>query len=115
MCFCRFGGFKSLWLGACYDQAETLWHAMRDLVFTNRLIDASILKKDGTPRTAPKTGLPMTAPNWPKSHSGTLFVRGTGTDATDKPIEVNGIHMYRQNVWLKGIELVKQLDRIPYI
>lgn len=113
--FCRFRGFKSLWLGACYDQAETLWHAMRDLVFTNRLIDASILKKDGTPRTAPKTGLPMTAPNWPKSHSGTLFVRGTGTDATDKPIEVNGIHMYRQNVWLKGIELVKQLDRIPYI
>lgn len=113
--FCRFKGFKSLWLGTYYDQAETLWDAMRDLILTNQLVDAPVLKKDGTPRTTPKTGLPMTAPNWTKSHDGILFIRGTGTDATDKPVEVNGVRMYRQNVWLKGTELVKQLDRIPYI
>ena len=113
--FCRFKGFKSLWLGTYFDQAETLWNDMRDLIFTDQLVDAPVLKKDGTPRITPKTGLPMTAPNWPKSHDGILFIRGTGTDATDKPVEVNGVQMYRQNVWLKGTELVKRLDQIPYI
>ena len=113
--FCRFKGFKSLWLGAYCDQAETLWHDMRNLIFTDQLIDAPVLKKDGTPRITPKTGLPMTAPNWPKSNDGVLFVRGSGTDATDKPVEVNGIRMYRQNVWLKGKEIADKLETISFI
>lgn len=78
--------------------------------FSGRLVDAPILKKDGTPRLTPKTGIPMTAPNRPKSRGSILFVRGTGTDANDKPVTVNGIHMYRQNVWIKGIELANRLQ-----
>lgn len=112
---CRFMGFKVLWLGTYLDAARALWDGMRDLIFSDGLADAPVLKKDGTQRVAPKTGIPMTAPNWPKSRDGVLFVRGTGTDANDKPVEVNGIRMYRQNVWIKGMELTRYLDSVPYI
>lgn len=112
---CRFIGFKALWLGTYLDAARALWDGMRDLIFSGRLVDAPILKKDGTPRVTPKTGIPMTAPNWPKSRDGVLFVRGTGTDANDKPVTVNGVRMYRQNVWIKGKELVSQLGKSLYL
>ena len=107
---CRFMGFKTLWLGTYLGAAKALWDGMRDLIFSGRLVDAPILKRDGTPRVTPKTGIPMTAPNWPKSRDGVLFVRGTGTDANDKPVEVNGVKMYRQNIWVKGTELADRLE-----
>lgn len=115
LCRCRLVGFKVLWLGTYLDAAMALWDGMRDLIFSNGLVDAPILKKDGTPRLTPKTGIPMTAPNWPKSRDGILFVRGTGTDANDKPVTVNGIHMYRQNVWIKGTELADRLEGLAYL
>lgn len=115
LCQCHFMGFKTFWLGSYLDAARALWDGMRDLVFSSGLADAPVLKKDGTPRVTPKTGIPMTAPNWPKSRDGVLFVRGTGTDANDKPVEVNGIRMYRQNVWIKGMELTRYLNSVPYI
>lgn len=115
LCQCRFMGFKVLWLGTYLDTARALWGGMRDLIFSGRLVDAPILKRDGTPRMTPKTGIPMTAPNWPKSRDGVLFVRGTGTNANDKPVTVNGVHMYRQNVWIKGTELIEQLSTVLYL
>lgn len=115
LCRCRFMGFKTLWLGIHLDAARALWDGMRDLIFRDCLVDAPVLKRDGTPRVTPKTRIPMTAPNWPKSRDGVLFVRGTGTDANDKPVTVNGTHMYRQNVWIKGTELTKYLDSVSYI
>lgn len=115
LCQCRFMGFKVLWLGSHLDAARVLWDGMRDLIFSNGLVDAPVLKRDGTPRVTPKTGIPMTAPNWPKSRDGVLFVRGTGTDANDKPVEVNGVRMYRQNVWIKGKELVERLDAARFL
>lgn len=112
---CRFMGFKVLWLGTYIDAARALWDGMRDLIFSGRLVDAPILKRDGTPRVTPKTGIPMTAPNWPKSRDGILFVRGTGADANDKPVTVNGVRMYRQNVWIKGRELADRLEGLAYL
>lgn len=115
LCQCIFMGFKTLWLGTYLDAARALWDGMRDLIFSDGLVDAPVLKKDGTPRVTPKTGIAMTAPNWPKSRDGVLFVRGTGNDANDKPVTVNGVHMYRQNVWIKGKELAEQFGREPSI
>lgn len=115
LCQCIFMGFKTLWLGTYLDAARALWDGMRDLIFSDGLVDAPVLKKDGTPRVTPKTGIAMTAPNWPKSRDGVLLVRGTGNDANDKPVTVNGVHMYRQNVWIKGKELAKQFGREPSI
>lgn len=115
LCQCRFVGFKVHWLGTYLDAARALWDGMRNLVFSDGLVDAPVLKRDGTPRVTPKTGIPMTAPNWPKSRDGVLFVRGTGTDANDKPVTVNGVRMYRQNVWIKGTELANRLERLEYL
>lgn len=115
LCRCRLMGFKTLWLGAYLDAARALWDGMRDLIFSDGLVDAPVLKRDGTSRVTPKTGIPMTAPNWPKSRDGVLFVRGTGTDANDKPVTVNGVRMYRQNVWIKGIELTRKLCVTAYM
>lgn len=115
LCRCRLMGFKTLWLGAYLDAARALWDGMRDLIFSDGLVDAPVLKRDGTSRVTPKTGIPMTAPNWPKSRDGVLFVRGTGTDANDKPVTVNGVRMYRQNVWIKGIELTRKLGVTAYM
>lgn len=115
LCQCRLMGFKVLWLGTYLDAARALWDGMRDLVFSDGLVDAPVLKKGGTPRVTPKTGIPMTAPNWPKSRDGVLFVRGTGSDANDKPVEVNGVRMHRQNVWIKGIELTNRLEEFVYL
>lgn len=112
---CRFMGFKVLWLGTYLDAARALWDGMRNLIFSDGLVDTPILKRDGTPRVTPKTGIPMTTPNWPKSRDGVLFVRGTGTDASDKPVEVNGVKMYRQNIWVKGTELADRLEGLMYL
>lgn len=112
---CTFKGFKSLWLGTYLDAAKTLWADMRELIFSNKLKDEPILNKDGSVRLTPKTGVPMTAPNWPKSHEGDLFVRGTGSDAKHKPLEVNGIRMYRQNIWIRGVEIASKLAETPFI
>lgn len=47
---CRFIGFNTLWLGTYLDAARALWDGMRGLIFSDGLVDAPVLKKDGTPR-----------------------------------------------------------------
>ena len=57
----------------------------------------------------------MTAPNWPKSRDGALFMRGTGADASDKPIVVNGVRMYRQNIWAKGTVIARMVAEAEFV
>ena len=52
----------------------------------------------------------MTAPNLPKSKNHMVFLRGTGANSDDKPVEINGVRMYRQYVWLKGSAIVDFLN-----
>ena len=54
--------------------------------------------------------LVYTAPNFPKSSEGVIFVRGDSSDSTQKPETVNGISMYRQYIWIKGSYLAQKLD-----
>lgn len=112
---CRLLGFKLLWLGSYLDEARRLWDGMRSLVFEGRLVDVPVLARDGSPRLTPKTRVPMSAPNWPKSADGDLFVRGAGSDALEKPVEVAGVRMYRQHVWVKGTAIVRMLARQPFV
>ena len=53
----------------------------------------------------PKTNLPVSAPNFPKSESNIVFVRGSGVDKSRLPLEVNGIRMLTQYVWIRGAEM----------
>lgn len=88
---------------------------MRELIFSGALIDKPICDKNGNQRFAPKTGIPMSAPNWPKSRDGVLFVRGSGNDATKKPVTVNGVKMYHQNLWIRGTDIAIHLGTTNYI
>ena len=62
-----------------------------------------------------KNGTVSTTINLPKSRDHPVFIRGTGQDSSRKTEEVNGIRMYRQNIWIKGKTIVEFLDSIEYL
>lgn len=111
-----FMGFKIIDLSdeAIIEEARRTWKETRDLIKSGNLRFIPTLDKHGNQRIAPKTKVPMGAPNLPKSQSHLIFFRGTGQDANDK-IVVNGIKMLRQNYWIKGTFLVEKLKSIPII
>lgn len=55
------------------------------------------------------------APNFPKSRDHVVFVRGTGSDSTDKRECVNGIRMYYQQIWIKGSYMAERLKSEDWI
>ena len=87
---------------------------MRELVNGKKLINEKIYKKDGSPKMN-KTGIQQEAPNLPKSKSYAVFLRGSGSDSTKKPLAINGVQMYYQNFWLKGSYLVDLLSNVDYL
>ncbi|MEY8349963.1 MutH/Sau3AI family endonuclease [Bacillus cereus] len=113
----KFIGFKRLVIDEhiLENDIRIVWEEIRDLVNNNELKEEPILDKEGIQRITPKTKLPMTAPNFPKSKNHDFFVRGSGTDASKKPFELNGISMYAQYLWMKGSIVVSMLKNIDFI
>lgn len=112
----KFIGFKIVDLSddAIMQEARRTWEEARELVIGGRLAFVPSLDKSGRQRVAPKTGIPMGAPNLPKSVDHLIFFRGTGQDARDKTV-INGVTMLRQYYWIKGAFLAKQLKGISPI
>ncbi len=110
-----FRGFKRMTMPESFIEGEAhkLFMDIRSLILEDRLRDEIVCNKDGTPRIN-LNGTVSTAPNFPKSKDGNLFIRGGGTDSLDKPVVVNGVHMYRQSVWCKGVYIVSQLEGKEY-
>ncbi|PFN04227.1 MutH/Sau3AI family endonuclease [Bacillus cereus] len=113
----KFIGFKRLVIDEhiLENDIRIVWEEIRDLVNNNKLKEEPILDKEGIQRITQKTKLPMTAPNFPKSKSHDFFVRGSGTDASKKPFELNGISMYAQYLWMKGNIVVSMLKNTDFI
>lgn len=111
-----FCGFKILDLAddEIIAEARRTWEETRELIKNGQLRFAPCLDKKGNQRYAPKTGVPMGAPNLPKSENHLIFFRGTGQDATDK-ININGINMLRQDYWIKGTYIADKLKSVPII
>ena len=93
---------------------KSVWNVIRELIIYKELKDVPVLDAKGNPRVN-KTGIPQTAPNFPKSSEGIIFVRGDSSDSTRKPEIVNGISMYRQYIWIKGGYLAQKLDEKDFI
>ena len=112
-----FHGFKWLEFGdEAIDEAEKVWSEVRRLILTGELRDVPQLAKDGTPRVNKKTGVPRTAPNFPKSRDArVVFVRGDSTDSSRKPLTINGISMYLQYFWLKRKWVAQRLSETSYL
>ena len=107
---CIFLGFKVLEFDDLFikTQVEKVWNAMRDTILGGRLKDVPALDKYGDPVINP-SGTIRSAPNFPKSSDGIVFIRGGGVDSSVKPINISGVNMYQQFVWLRGDYVLRRL------
>ena len=100
--------------GIIENDVRKTWERIKDLVVNDKLEDVIVLDKNGQPRKN-RSGNIMSAPNFPKSSEGNVFVRGTSSTSDVKPLTLNGIKMYRQQMWVKGLYIVEKLDSEDYI
>ena len=112
----RFVGFKMITFDEDFIQQHVrpVWQRIRHLISNDLLEDVVEFDKLGHPRINPN-GEVRSAPNFPKSSEGVVFVRGTSSDSHKKPEVVNGIRMYHQQVWLKGSYLASMLEDVLLI
>lgn len=112
----KFLGFKRVTFSESFIENEVrrMWLDVRNKVFSGNLKEEIATDKSGAP-VRNKNGVIRSSVNFPKSKDFKVFFRGTGADSSDKPITINNISMYRQDVWIKGTELVEMLGRVKYI
>ena len=112
----RFLGFKKIVFPMTFikKQVRRTWKDTRRIVWSGHLRETERRRKDGS-LIINKNGTVSTTINLPKSRDHPVFIRGTGQDSSRKTEEVNGIRMYRQNIWIKGKTIVEFLDSIEYL
>lgn len=113
----RFLGFKRLKFNDDFicREVRPIWESIRELIISKQLRDEIVRDRQGNPVINKKTGTIRSAPNFPKAAHSLLFLRGTGRDSTDKTLEVNGVRMLRQNLWIKGSYMARQLESLTYV
>lgn len=113
----KFLGFKRLLINEhiLNTEVRSTWERIRHLIKNNLLVDVPELKKDGTQKVGPVTGIPSSAPNFPKSTEANFFIKGTSKDASVKPLNINGVKMYNQQLWIRGSIVVEMLEDIDFI
>lgn len=111
-----FKGFKRLTFddNFIYSYVKPTWERVRQLVWNNQFKVTPVLDKNGNP-IINKTGIPKDKTNFPKSSDSVIFLRGTSSDSTNKPLEINGYRLFNQQFWIKGSVLVSMLANIDYI
>ena len=111
-----FLGFKRLAFSDEFIETEVrrTYDEISTLVVEDRLELVPELDKDGNVKIT-KSGVVSDAPNFPKSETNLVFVRGSGKDATVKPEIVNGLRMYRQWIWVHGKYIVDLLDHAQWV
>ena len=112
----KFIGFKRLSFSSNFvdKKVKSTWDSICHLVNNNKLKESNCYKKDGS-LIYNKVGTIKTELNFPKSAKYEVFVRGSGSDSTDKTQEVNGINMLHQWIWIKGSSIVEMLKDKKYI
>lgn len=101
---------------------KDVYEIVRNKINNNNVTERYMFNKDKTIRIN-KTGIKMTQLDFPKSSEYKIFVRGTGTDSSNKPWTFKGqaadgtqtIHAYPQQFWIKGSYITNQLKDIDFI
>jgi len=111
-----FLGFKRLTFDENFIQTEvkSTWNKIRDLVLNEKLIEVISYDNENKPFRN-KNGIIRSVPNFPKSLANTVFVRGSGVDSSKKNLEINGIKMYPQYVWIKRTALLGLLSKSNFL
>lgn len=94
-------------------ELKRTWTDVRTLMIEDKLEVRKMYKKNGQLKLSPKTNVPQTETNLPKSKDYLFFMRGSGSDATKKTLTINGLELYRQDIWIRGRELSKLLIDNP--
>lgn len=112
----RFLGFKRVVFDDDFIDSEVrrTWNEIHSLICLHRLRLIPKLDKNGN-QVINKTGVPSEAPNFPKAAGHDVFVRGTSTDSRRKPLEINGLRMYNQQLWIKGTYMADCLRETPWV
>lgn len=112
----KFIGFKRLVFSDDFidGPVRTLWEDIRDKVLNDKLVDVIQKDANGKVKTI-GTGEVSSAPNFMKSRQNSVFMRGSGTNSSMKCKTecVNGIRMLPQYVWLKGLSVIEELEKVP--
>lgn len=111
-----FKGFKRIAFDDAFLEGEVkpVWSKILHLVVNHELADVVCRDGEGRP-IVNRTGVTRSAPNLPKAKDGLVFVRGTSADSTKKPECVNGVRMYKQQVWVKGSYIADRLKETSWI
>ena len=100
----EFVGFKRVMITDEFIETEVkrCWSEVRSLITEKRLIIEKKYRKDGAPIINPRSRVQQEAPNFPKEAQCDVFLRGSGTDSSDryKTLEINGLRMLPQEIWL---------------
>lgn len=113
---CVFKGFKRIDFSESFifENVLPVWNKIRDLIINETLIDVIRVDKDGNP-VVNKNGIISSAPNFPKQKDNVVFIRGTSSNSSVKPLLINNVRMYNQQYWIKGkyiFELMNEQDWI---
>ena len=113
----KFIGFKRLSFSDEFINTEVkeVWEEIRDLLINNKLRESIEYDKNTNSPIYNKSGTIRKSINFPKATNHKIFVRGTGSDATNKSWRINGIDMYVQSIWIKGSYIAELLKDADYI
>lgn len=106
-----FEGFKRIFFDEKFitENVKKTWDDVRNLIINKKLRIVRKVDRDGN-YIINKSGTYMESPNFPKKSTHCVFLRGGATTSEDKykTLEINGLKMIPQSVWLSR-EIVKEL------
>ena len=100
------------------NDLKPYYDELKRLIVSNEIREETVLYTTGANKGQPiinPKGTVKTENNLPKSKDYTVFTRGSGSNSTKKPIELNGVKMYAQYFWIKGKWIVDELEPEQYI
>ena len=99
----KFVGFKRVMVTDEFieTQVRSCWEEVRSIIKEKRLVIEKKFREDGSPIINPN-GEQKEGPNFPKEAEYDVFLRGSGKDSSNKykTLEINGLRMLPQEVWL---------------
>lgn len=99
-----------------YSEVKKTWMEVRGLIHRNELVWEYNYDKERNP-IKNKSGSYKGAPNFPKSKTNKVFIRGGANDSSERSRTevVNGIKMVPQFFWLYKKYIVDKLNTLPFI